>query len=78
MSLCVLFEIKLAVAIVSILFPEISIPVEVSAGVSVGGFVTWLGGQLTDKCKTLIFTEYEGSWIDKTKIEFIHRRRRVE
>ena len=64
-----------AVAIVSILFPELTIPVEVGTGVSVGGFLTWLGGKLTDKeCKSLIFTEYKGLWKDSSKVEFWHRR----
>ena len=64
-----------AVAIVSILFPELTIPVEVGTGVSVGGFLTWLGGKLTDKeCKSLIFTEYKGLWKDHSKVEFLHRR----
>ena len=64
-----------AVAIVSILFPELTIPVEVGTGVSVGGFLTWLGGKLTDKeCKSLIFTEYKGLWKDRSKVVFLHRR----
>ena len=64
-----------AVAIVSILFPELTIPVEVGTGVSVGGFLTWLGGELTDnECKSLLFTEYKGLWKDRSKVEFWHRR----
>ena len=64
-----------AVAIVSILLPELSIPASIGNGTSVAGFITWLGGKLTsEECKTLLFIEYNGEWEDNAKIEYWHRR----
>ena len=65
-----------AASIVSVLFPEIAIPAElVGNGASLTGFLTWLGGTITgNDCKTLLFSEYNGEWKDKARIDFLHRR----
>lgn len=61
-----------AAAIAAILFPEVAI---VGTFASVGGFVAWLGGQIKgNDCKVLLHSEYNGEWLDYSKVEYWHRR----
>ena len=64
-----------AVEIASILFPGLGIPSSIASGMTLAGFVSWLGQRLTgDTQKVDIMVRYVERWTNNWKIEFWHRK----
>lgn len=64
-----------AVEIASILFPGLGIPSAIASGMTLAGFVSWLGEQLTGNTQKVdLMVRYVERWTDAWKIEFWHRR----
>ena len=62
-----------AIEIVRILFPSLSIPGSIASGMTLTGFVAWVGENLTgDSQRVDIMVRYKECWTDLWKTEYWH------